>query len=390
MKRALLLSAVFSLFLAFNAFAAQTEAPAVEPASSPEVSAPAQAAPAPTQAAAPAQGSGSFVSDLAQFTHDASAFLGDAIHTMTTAMQYLYGGIGVAGTFQGGFNQANGILTNGPPQLPFPVGDQPAPAPANPPASDGAQTPAPPEVGPEAGPTQASANAASTTTKQFRDDMNSYKQLGLEEQNVLQQIQANPSDGALKEIQQQIQGTKKEKMTKILLALAYDIETKKYEKLHLMVEYLNSQGPDTIKLFYEVINETKSKLQISFIEAGNFGMTLDLQIVDGKLELVLSIGTGTGAPEPLPTVPLGSDGQAPAPAPPSDGAAIPQVAKGGINLNSASAKELEKLPFIGEKMAERIIEYRNTNGGFNSIEDLKKIPGISDKKFDTLKDLVTK
>lgn len=62
---------------------------------------------------------------------------------------------------------------------------------------------------------------------------------------------------------------------------------------------------------------------------------------------------------------------------------------GKINLNTASAAELETLPGIGPSFAQRILDYRTANGRFNSVEDLKNIPGIGEKTFQKLKDLVT-
>ncbi|MCI5840162.1 MAG: helix-hairpin-helix domain-containing protein [Peptoniphilaceae bacterium] len=59
-----------------------------------------------------------------------------------------------------------------------------------------------------------------------------------------------------------------------------------------------------------------------------------------------------------------------------------------ININSASKEELMKLPNIGEKRAEAIIEYRSDNK-FEKIEDLMKVTGIGQKYFDALKDQIT-
>ena len=53
--------------------------------------------------------------------------------------------------------------------------------------------------------------------------------------------------------------------------------------------------------------------------------------------------------------------------------------KGTVNLNSAQSSELQTLPGIGPAKAEAIIEYRETNGSFQSIDDLKEISGIGDK-----------
>lgn len=61
---------------------------------------------------------------------------------------------------------------------------------------------------------------------------------------------------------------------------------------------------------------------------------------------------------------------------------------GKVNLNTASAAELDTLPGIGAAYAQRIIEYRESKGGFKDISELKNIKGIGDKTYEKLKDLV--
>ena len=59
-----------------------------------------------------------------------------------------------------------------------------------------------------------------------------------------------------------------------------------------------------------------------------------------------------------------------------------------ININEATAVELGGLPGVGERIAERIIEYRNKNGNFRSVEDLQHIKGIGKKMFAKIKPFV--
>jgi competence protein ComEA len=60
-----------------------------------------------------------------------------------------------------------------------------------------------------------------------------------------------------------------------------------------------------------------------------------------------------------------------------------------INVNTASSKELESLPGIGEVLAQRIVEYRETHGPFQNPEDLLKVKGIGPKKLENIRDRIT-
>ena len=68
--------------------------------------------------------------------------------------------------------------------------------------------------------------------------------------------------------------------------------------------------------------------------------------------------------------------------------AVKTKADGPININTASAEELDALPGIGPAMAKRIIEYRETEGAFTAIEDIKKVKGIGEAKFEKMKDKI--
>ncbi|MGQ2282118.1 helix-hairpin-helix domain-containing protein [Apilactobacillus kunkeei] len=57
-----------------------------------------------------------------------------------------------------------------------------------------------------------------------------------------------------------------------------------------------------------------------------------------------------------------------------------------INLNTADLNELQRLDRVGEKKAQKIIDYRNQHNGFHSIDEIKHISGFGDKTFERLKD----
>ena len=59
-----------------------------------------------------------------------------------------------------------------------------------------------------------------------------------------------------------------------------------------------------------------------------------------------------------------------------------------ININTATAEELETLPGIGEVTAANIIADREANGAFETIEDITRVSGIGDKKFEAIADLI--
>ncbi len=64
------------------------------------------------------------------------------------------------------------------------------------------------------------------------------------------------------------------------------------------------------------------------------------------------------------------------------------ASKATINLNLATLDQLETLPGIGRKTAERIIEHRTKNGNFKKIEELMNVKGIGEKSFLKLKPMI--
>ena len=78
-----------------------------------------------------------------------------------------------------------------------------------------------------------------------------------------------------------------------------------------------------------------------------------------------------------------------------DGGATGQVASGTssaggvVDINTATAAELEQLPGVGPATAQKIVDDREKNGPFAAPEDLMRVPGIGPKKFEAMKDLVS-
>ena len=60
-----------------------------------------------------------------------------------------------------------------------------------------------------------------------------------------------------------------------------------------------------------------------------------------------------------------------------------------MNINTANQSELDSLPGIGPSIAQKIIDYREENGNFKTIEELQNVKGIGDAKYEEIKDRVT-
>jgi competence protein ComEA len=99
-------------------------------------------------------------------------------------------------------------------------------------------------------------------------------------------------------------------------------------------------------------------------------LNLAAKVADGQRVLVQRVG------EPAPA----------APGSPAGGTADPTAL---LNLNSATPAELETLPGIGPTLAEAIVAERERRGGFRSINELRDVRGIGEKRFADLKDKVT-
>jgi competence protein ComEA len=69
-------------------------------------------------------------------------------------------------------------------------------------------------------------------------------------------------------------------------------------------------------------------------------------------------------------------------------AATKSAPAGKVNLNSATTQQLTALPGVGEKLAARIVEYRQKSGGFKSPQELMNVKGIGEKNFQKLQQYV--
>ena len=65
------------------------------------------------------------------------------------------------------------------------------------------------------------------------------------------------------------------------------------------------------------------------------------------------------------------------------------ASSGAVNINTATAEELEALPGIGPTLAGRIVAWREENGGFRSPEELTKVDGMGTKTLEEIWDLIT-
>ena len=108
-------------------------------------------------------------------------------------------------------------------------------------------------------------------------------------------------------------------------------------------------------------------------EADLSQLNLAQKLADGQKITVPAVGTNTGTDDAgAATTSTNSD---------SSGALV--------NINTATLEELETLPSIGEVRAQAIITYRETNGGFRTIDDIKEVSGIGEKIFADISPYIT-
>ncbi|MBC7269062.1 MAG: ComEA family DNA-binding protein, partial [Streptomyces sp.] len=97
-------------------------------------------------------------------------------------------------------------------------------------------------------------------------------------------------------------------------------------------------------------------------------------LVDGEQVVV-----GGPAPAAAPVPAAGAGG----------GGALAGVAPvAPVSLNTATAEQLDTLPGVGPVLAQHILDYRTQHGGFRSVDELREVKGIGERRFADLRDLV--
>lgn len=113
--------------------------------------------------------------------------------------------------------------------------------------------------------------------------------------------------------------------------------------------------------------------------AATDALNLARTLVDGEQVAVPAQGSAEASPSAAP-----SDGGSGVTASASKAAA----GTGRVNINTADAAALQTLNGVGEATAKKIVADREANGPFKTIEDLKRVSGIGDKKFENLRDSI--
>ena len=110
------------------------------------------------------------------------------------------------------------------------------------------------------------------------------------------------------------------------------------------------------------------------------GLNLARKVVDGEQVFVGPPGANAAAPGTSPT---GAVGAAP-------GVGASGVGSGTqVNLNTATAEQLDALPGIGPVLAERIVAWRTSHGAFASVDQLREVSGIGARKLESIREYVT-
>ncbi|HEX8600358.1 MAG TPA: ComEA family DNA-binding protein [Chloroflexia bacterium] len=119
-------------------------------------------------------------------------------------------------------------------------------------------------------------------------------------------------------------------------------------------------------------------------QANREGINLAARLSDEQHISVPRIGEVAQESTVVPTVSAQEETEGPL-----DTATPPGAFTGKVNINTATAKELETLPGIGEVLSKRIVADREAYGPFKTVDDLMRVPGIKEGLMSQLRDLVT-
>ncbi len=141
---------------------------------------------------------------------------------------------------------------------------------------------------------------------------------------------------------------------------------------------------------YEV--QAGARINDALQKAGGFSIHADPEAVN------LAAKIEDGVHIRIPEKGEARQGEQGAPVTPAKGGTAPQnnaapgktqPQAGKIDINRASAAELQNLPGIGPKLSQAIVDYREANGPFMAAEDLKNVRGIAEKRFEAARDFIT-
>jgi competence protein ComEA len=117
-------------------------------------------------------------------------------------------------------------------------------------------------------------------------------------------------------------------------------------------------------------------------------LLIKFSMLAATVAAVLWIGWPAPKEDPLPVrpdQPVAAQAQATSPA----RAVSPAKAVSKINLNRASAEELQTLPGVGPVLAQRMVEWRKAHGRYRTVDDLQEVKGIGRKRLEQLRPLVS-
>lgn len=113
------------------------------------------------------------------------------------------------------------------------------------------------------------------------------------------------------------------------------------------------------------------------------GLNLARRLSDGEqLRVGIEESSGSGTETAAGADAAGTSGQ------PADEGGAASAGGGKISINEASKQQLEQLPGVGESLAQRIVDYRQAQGRFQNLEDLKNVSGIGEKKYAALAGMI--